>query len=311
MPRILLQQGTNLVNKFALLLHKCRFAQDSRDKPENDGSWRCWLSICCSLFNHPSPADKSATSPARGEVLNNIILKGLDVVRQYAVLFERRVQSSTRVRKTQVVTRQTNPIGRSMTEMLGVLAIIAVLSVGGIAGYSKAMEKFKLNKVIEEYTYFITGLLEHLSDYEKLNPSSSQLFLTEFVLTANLTPTTWSNSGIILIDSQNHWVWPFVRSGHLVFEIGIIDQQSGIILPDKTNLEYCRALYRNVMKPLHSSLYYVSFYRHNVATDYTYYGDNYCRKEDKCLREITLDKIDEICKSCTDKSPWCHIVMTF
>ena len=198
-----------------------------------------------------------------------------------------------------------------MIEMLGVLAIIAVLSVGGIAGYSKAMEKFKLNKVIEEYTYFITGLLEHLSDYEKLNPSSSQLYLTEFVLTANLTPTTWSNYGTILIDSQNHWVWPFVRSGHLVFEIGIIDQQSGIILPDKTNLEYCRALYRNVMKPLHSSLYYVSFYRHNVATDYTYYGDNYCRKEDKCLREITLDKIDEICKSCTDKSPWCHIVMTF
>ena len=109
-PRILLQQGTNLVNKFALLLHKCRFAQDSRDKPENDGSWRCWLSICCKLFNYPSPADKSATSPARGEVLNNITFKGLDVVRQYAALLERRVQSSTRVRKAQAVTRQTKHI---------------------------------------------------------------------------------------------------------------------------------------------------------------------------------------------------------
>ena len=41
---------------------------------------------------------------------------------------------------------KNNNIGRSMIEMLGVLAIIAVLSVGGIAGYSKAMEKFKLNK---------------------------------------------------------------------------------------------------------------------------------------------------------------------
>ena len=30
--------------------------------------------------------------------------------------------------------------GRSMVEMLGVLAIIGVLSVGAIAGYSKAME---------------------------------------------------------------------------------------------------------------------------------------------------------------------------
>ena len=36
--------------------------------------------------------------------------------------------------------------GRSMVEMLGVLAIIGVLSVGAIAGYSKAMTKYKLNK---------------------------------------------------------------------------------------------------------------------------------------------------------------------
>ena len=43
-----------------------------------------------------------------------------------------------------------NQNGRSMVEMLGVLAIIGVLSVGGIAGYSKAMEKFKINKTIEQ-----------------------------------------------------------------------------------------------------------------------------------------------------------------
>ena len=35
--------------------------------------------------------------------------------------------------------------GRSMIEMLGVLAIIGVLSIGGLAGYSKAMKKIKLN----------------------------------------------------------------------------------------------------------------------------------------------------------------------
>ena len=35
--------------------------------------------------------------------------------------------------------------GRSMIEMLGVLAIIGVLSVGGIVGYSKAMQKNRLN----------------------------------------------------------------------------------------------------------------------------------------------------------------------
>jgi len=42
--------------------------------------------------------------------------------------------------------------GRSMIEMLGVLAIIGVLSVGGIAGYSKAMQKYRINKAIEQIT---------------------------------------------------------------------------------------------------------------------------------------------------------------
>ena len=33
--------------------------------------------------------------------------------------------------------------GRSMIEMLGVLAIVGVLSAGGIAGYSMAMQSYK------------------------------------------------------------------------------------------------------------------------------------------------------------------------
>ena len=45
-----------------------------------------------------------------------------------------------------------NENGRSMIEMLGVLAIIGVLSVGGIAGYSKAMIKYRINKTIEQIT---------------------------------------------------------------------------------------------------------------------------------------------------------------
>ena len=38
--------------------------------------------------------------------------------------------------------------GRSMVEMLGVLAIIGVLSIGGIAGYTMAMNRYKANEVI-------------------------------------------------------------------------------------------------------------------------------------------------------------------
>ena len=104
---------------------------------------------------------------------NTITFKGLNVVRQYAALFE---QSSTRVRKAQAVTRQTNPIGRSMIEMLGVLAIIAVLSVGGISGYSKAMEKWKIDKTIDYLTQIATNvqtLYMQQKSYEGLSDSTA------------------------------------------------------------------------------------------------------------------------------------------
>ena len=39
--------------------------------------------------------------------------------------------------------------GRSMVEMLGVLAIIGVLSVGGIAGYTTAMNKYRANEIAD------------------------------------------------------------------------------------------------------------------------------------------------------------------
>lgn len=48
--------------------------------------------------------------------------------------------------------------GRSMVEMLGVLAIIGVLSVGGISGYSKAMAKFKLTKVQDQLSMMIMNI---------------------------------------------------------------------------------------------------------------------------------------------------------
>ena len=40
--------------------------------------------------------------------------------------------------------------GRSMVEMLGVLAIVGVLSVGGVAGFKNAMDKNRANTVIHE-----------------------------------------------------------------------------------------------------------------------------------------------------------------
>ena len=47
--------------------------------------------------------------------------------------------------------------------MLGVLAIVGVLSVGAIAGYSKAMFKHKLNKQSQQIEQLVTGMIEYKS----------------------------------------------------------------------------------------------------------------------------------------------------
>lgn len=39
--------------------------------------------------------------------------------------------------------------GRSMIEMLGVLAIIGVLSVGGLSGYTMAMNRHRANQILD------------------------------------------------------------------------------------------------------------------------------------------------------------------
>ena len=54
-----------------------------------------------------------------------------------------------------------NQSGRSMIEMLGVLAIIGVLSVGGIAGYSKAMMMWKVDK-------WSAGLIQMMQEAQTL-----------------------------------------------------------------------------------------------------------------------------------------------
>ena len=63
-----------------------------------------------------------------------------------------------------------------MVEMLGVLAIIGILSVGSIAGYSNALEKIKSNKRKEQYNqifYQIELLRDHIiKSTSNFNPAA-------------------------------------------------------------------------------------------------------------------------------------------
>ena len=56
-----------------------------------------------------------------------------------------------------------NESGRSMTEMLGTLAIIGVLSVGGIAGYSYGMDKYRANQTMNDIMLMGVDIITQLS----------------------------------------------------------------------------------------------------------------------------------------------------
>ena len=75
--------------------------------------------------------------------------------------------------------KKFNENGRSMVEMLGVLAIIGVLSVGGIAGYSKAMNKYKINKTTDQVSMLVANIRTIFSsqgNYAGLKNSTAKKF---------------------------------------------------------------------------------------------------------------------------------------
>ena len=298
--------------------------------------WGRLFNAFCMFFKYPSPADKSATSPsggevwhstccqkilgtrprmtgARSEVRNNIIHKVLDVVRQYAALLERGVQSSTLAKKLPADAVQC---GRSMIEMLGVLAIIGVLSVGGIAGYSKAMEMYKVNKIIQDYNALIFGLLEYRQNFQK--NITNEIDLTDTVIALNLVPNTWTQLNYkYLQDTYGNWVNVRYRA---LSKHGTEAESEGIIIDfnlgglstdgvsTNFNEKICFEMFKNIIQPLHGTMNvgYLSASGHQRY----YFGDKFCTEETDCLNKMTLSDMKESCGGCDGKGR-CNVTILF
>ena len=107
----------------------------------------------------------------------SLFTKGGNVVHQYATkLIERGEQNSTLAKKLPADGVQC---GRSMIEMLGVLAIIGVLSVGGIAGFSKMLARQKIMQTQEQIDAIAAKLSaagSEISSYNGLNNKTAIKF---------------------------------------------------------------------------------------------------------------------------------------
>ena len=205
--------------------------------------------------------------------------------------------------------------GRSMIEMLGVLAIIGVLSVGGIAGYSKAMEKFKLNKAVSEYSMLIFGVLEHLDDFKNLG-TSRDVGVTDLAQSLNLIPDSWTvHNAIQSSDAYGNGVDLYIRNKRFSFDIyvGTVAFDDNKQNPTSPNfsVRFCEELLQNVYAPLHAAAINAGVYKSSAGKTTAFWGDAYCSGSNKCLSDITLDEIHKVCSSCGKTSEYCNVTAHF
>ena len=216
--------------------------------------------------------------------------------------------------------KSISQFGRSMIEMLGVLAIIAVLSVGGIAGYSKAMEKWKADRLVSEYSYLVFGLLSNVNEFQILSKNTdynTQVGLSNYVKAASLVPETWQYvSSTRMYDSEGNPVLMFSRRNRLVIDIylGTKLNSNGWVSgkSEGFSVALCREVMLNLTQRLSDAVQFSRFYQWSKMEDSSvYWGNATCSAGRKCLRDLTISEINNICKSCQKDNEACGINMEF
>ena len=210
-------------------------------------------------------------------------------------------------------------LGRSMIEMLGVLAIIAVLSVGGIAGFSKAMEKYKTTKLMNEYSELIRNLLEYRPNFEKNNNSSiNSIRFNRIAYDAGLLPAKFypdSQPAYLRDSAGNHLsiVWDCHNIKPCSYVVVITFGGSGIAYGKKRDKakRMCMQIFQTVIQPLHGMLKIGRGTWALGGSAEPYYGDAYCdSKRQLCLRDMSLADIKASCDPC-DVAGTCNVSMYF
>ncbi len=199
--------------------------------------------------------------------------------------------------------------GRSMVEMLGVLAIIGILSVGAIAGYSKAMLKYKLNKQAESLNMLFTNAFQIVKELDNTSTQNHAVYFAEIMYKLNLVPdgikfdSQWPTHLTDIFDS-NIWIYAYPD----IYGIGYT------FYPGHDGMEICRNLF-NVYKQNADVLYAILTDRF-ISNDEgeeeyergnAFYGKNYCSNSNKCIHNMSLDDIDTLCHNCLEDSTRCRI----
>ena len=184
--------------------------------------------------------------------------------------------------------------GRSMVEMLGVLAIIGVLSVGAIAGYSKAMMKYKLNKQSEQLNTVINTIARNIHSFDNLHASGGNTpDLTRYFIKMGEIPTEMvQNTGFLKDVFGIQWA-SFINSTdtHIFLE-GIAP-----VLKTKSadNLAICQNVILTAKENSDNIWDFITASTDSGSSIGRLFGNDECLTGRQCLKDVTLDDIYTIC----------------
>ena len=194
--------------------------------------------------------------------------------------------------------------GRSMVEMLGVLAIIGVLSVGAIAGYSKAMMKYKLNKHAEQINTVINAVARNLHSFDNIEQGGT--VITPYLFKMGEIPTEMVKSagGEFIYDIFGQRCLIFIgSSGSTLFLTSWLEDGSSFLSSKSADsLAVCHNIL-TVAKENSDSIWAItatssgsdSSLEGNDTVGHRIYGNKYCSVNEKCLKNLTLDDVYSIC----------------
>ena len=204
--------------------------------------------------------------------------------------------------------------GRSMVEMLGVLAIIGVLSVGAMSGYSKAIMKYRLNKQAGQYS----ELINIMAMYKNKYGNGSVQNLLKYFETMNLLPEHFSENGPyhysdILNNSVQCYKIYYENCANT--SQGCNYSSCDVTLFPSYSFQSCQNLL-TVARENAGQLWFFNWHNKlegNMDQSSQIFGNAYCRSsQQNCLKNLTLSKIKELCDLCAaDKYTSCSFRLTF
>ena len=203
---------------------------------------------------------------------------------------------------TQAKRRQADVrfCGRSMVEMLGVLAIIGVLSVGAMSGYSKAMFKYRLNKQAEQINQVMMALIQYRSIFTSVENHVS--IVPTLIQFNALPPEMIRNNKAPLYDVFDIPIRITRTDGDSVYFI------FGISKTSDTSHEICRNILE-AFKAYESEMYAIGV-NSTTAEDTNqqdwYYGPSSPLYKTRGIYMLDVMKMQSVCEKCDKNSCGIH-----